>query len=230
MLSVTITDRSGRTLSGQTIDAFWVSVAHARPLSVGINCALGAREMRPYLAELARVADTWISCYPNAGLPNAFGELRRAARGDRRAAAGVRRRAASSTCWAAAAAPRRTTSARWPRRWRTCRRAGLRKESCHGSPSSAAVPGSLVAATEARKETRCFSGLERARRLTVPPTATSLMIGERTNVTGSRRFANGSSRRTTTPPRPTSRSTRCAAAPTSSTSTWTRACSTPRRR
>ena len=74
MLSVTITDRSGRTLSGQTIDAFWVSVAHARPFSVGINCALGARDMRPYLAELARVADTWVSCYPNAGLPNAFGE------------------------------------------------------------------------------------------------------------------------------------------------------------
>ena len=74
MLSGTITDRSGRTLSGQTIDAFWVSVAHARPFSVGLNCALGAREMRPYLAELARVANTWVSCHPNAGLPNAFGE------------------------------------------------------------------------------------------------------------------------------------------------------------
>ena len=74
MLSVTITDRSGRTLSGQTIDAFWVSMARADPFAVGLNCALGAREMRPYLAELARVAtDTWISCYPNAGLPNAFG-------------------------------------------------------------------------------------------------------------------------------------------------------------
>ncbi|MBP1637108.1 MAG: methionine synthase, partial [Acidobacteria bacterium] len=73
MISVTITDRSGRTLSGQTVDAFWVSVAHARPITVGINCALGAREMRPYLAELSRVAGTRISCYPNAGLPNAFG-------------------------------------------------------------------------------------------------------------------------------------------------------------
>jgi 5-methyltetrahydrofolate--homocysteine methyltransferase len=74
MLSVTITDKSGRTLSGQTVDAFWTSVAHARPLSVGVNCALGAREMRPYLVDLARLADTFVSCYPNAGLPNAFGE------------------------------------------------------------------------------------------------------------------------------------------------------------
>jgi 5-methyltetrahydrofolate--homocysteine methyltransferase len=74
MLSVTVTDRSGRTLSGQTIEAFWISVAHAAPFSVGINCALGARDMRPYLAELASVADCYVSCYPNAGLPNAFGQ------------------------------------------------------------------------------------------------------------------------------------------------------------
>jgi 5-methyltetrahydrofolate--homocysteine methyltransferase len=74
VLSVTITDKSGRTLSGQTVDAFWTSVAHARPLAVGVNCALGAREMRPYLAELARLADTFVSCYPNAGLPNPFGQ------------------------------------------------------------------------------------------------------------------------------------------------------------
>ena len=70
MLSVTITDASGRTLSGQTISAFWSSVRHARPLSVGINCALGAREMRPYIEELSKIADCYISCYPNAGLPN----------------------------------------------------------------------------------------------------------------------------------------------------------------
>ena len=74
ILSATITDRSGRTLSGQTIDAFWVSVMHAKPLAVGINCALGAREMRPYLAELSRAATTFVSSYPNAGLPNAFGQ------------------------------------------------------------------------------------------------------------------------------------------------------------
>src|SRR5262245_16006140 len=74
MISVTITDRSGRPLAGPTTGAFWVSVAHAKPFSVGINCALGARDMRPYLAELARVADCYVSCYPNAGLPNAFGQ------------------------------------------------------------------------------------------------------------------------------------------------------------
>ena len=74
MVSGTITDRSGRTLSGQTTEAFWYSLRHARPFSVGLNCALGADLMRPYVAELARVADTLVSAYPNAGLPNAFGE------------------------------------------------------------------------------------------------------------------------------------------------------------
>ena len=83
---------SGRTLSGQTIEAFWTSIAHARPLSVGINCALGAREMRPYLAELSRGrADIYVSCYPNAGLPNAFGEYDETPDDDGRAAARVRR-------------------------------------------------------------------------------------------------------------------------------------------
>ena len=79
VISGTITDASGRTLSGQTTEAFWNSVRHARPLAVGLNCALGAREMRPYLAELSRIADTFVSCYPNAGLPNAFGEYDEAA-------------------------------------------------------------------------------------------------------------------------------------------------------
>ena len=74
MISVAITDASARTLSGQTIDAFWRSVAHANPLSVGVNCSLGATDMRPHVAELARIADCYISSYPNAGLPNAFGE------------------------------------------------------------------------------------------------------------------------------------------------------------
>ncbi|HEX2736322.1 MAG TPA: methionine synthase [Polyangiaceae bacterium] len=73
MLSVTVVDKSGRTLSGQTVDAFWASVAHSHPMSVGMNCALGACDMRPYLATLAGQADTLVSSYPNAGLPNAFG-------------------------------------------------------------------------------------------------------------------------------------------------------------
>ncbi|MHB8530378.1 MAG: homocysteine S-methyltransferase family protein [Caulobacteraceae bacterium] len=73
-ISGTITDRSGRTLSGQTVEAFWNSVRHAKPFAVGFNCALGADLMRPHVAELARLADTLVAAYPNAGLPNAFGE------------------------------------------------------------------------------------------------------------------------------------------------------------
>src|SRR5262245_8529784 len=80
MISVTVTDRSGRTLSGQTVEAFLISVAHARPLSVGINCALGAEEMRPWLSELAAAAEgLLVSAHPNAGLPNAFGGYDQAA-------------------------------------------------------------------------------------------------------------------------------------------------------
>ena len=74
MISGTITDASGRTLSGQTTEAFWNSVRHARPLSIGLNCALGAEELRPYLRELSEKADTFVSAHPNAGLPNEFGE------------------------------------------------------------------------------------------------------------------------------------------------------------
>ena len=74
MISGTITDASGRTLSGQTTEAFWNSVRHIKPFMIGLNCALGASELRPYIAELARVADTRVSAYPNAGLPNEFGE------------------------------------------------------------------------------------------------------------------------------------------------------------
>jgi 5-methyltetrahydrofolate--homocysteine methyltransferase len=72
-LSVTIVDRSGRNLSGQTVEAFWTSVEHADPFAVGINCSLGATEMRPYIAALSRVAPVYVTCYPNAGLPNAMG-------------------------------------------------------------------------------------------------------------------------------------------------------------
>ena len=74
MISGTITDRSGRTLSGQTTEAFYISIAHARPLAVGLNCALGAKELREYVDTLARVANCHVSAHPNAGLPNAFAE------------------------------------------------------------------------------------------------------------------------------------------------------------
>ena len=74
MISGTITDASGRTLSGQTLEAFYNSIRHARPLSVGLNCALGAKEMRPHIEELSQIAECYTSAYPNAGLPNAMGE------------------------------------------------------------------------------------------------------------------------------------------------------------
>ncbi len=74
MISGTIVDASGRTLSGQTLEAFYVSVEHANPLSIGLNCSLGGKEMRPYVEELSELANCYISCYPNAGLPNAMGE------------------------------------------------------------------------------------------------------------------------------------------------------------
>jgi 5-methyltetrahydrofolate--homocysteine methyltransferase len=74
MISGTITDASGRTLSGQTLEAFYNSVRHARPLSIGLNCALGAKEMRPHIEELSQIAECYTSAYPNAGLPNAMGE------------------------------------------------------------------------------------------------------------------------------------------------------------
>ncbi len=74
MISGTITDASGRTLSGQTLEAFYTSMMHARPLSIGLNCALGAKEMRPHIEELSQIASCYVSAYPNAGLPNAMGE------------------------------------------------------------------------------------------------------------------------------------------------------------
>ncbi len=74
MISGTITDASGRTLSGQTLEAFYISVMHAKPFSIGLNCALGGSQMRPYVEELANIASCYVSCYPNAGLPNTFGE------------------------------------------------------------------------------------------------------------------------------------------------------------
>ncbi len=73
-ISGTITDASGRTLSGQTLEAFYISVMHANPLSIGLNCALGAKEMRPHIEELSQIANCYVSAYPNAGLPNAMGE------------------------------------------------------------------------------------------------------------------------------------------------------------
>ena len=184
LISVTITDRSGRTLSGQTLDAFYVSIRHARPLAVGINCAIGARDMRPYLAELARIAECYVSSYPNAGLPNAFGQYDEL---PDETAALLRDFATSGfvnilggCCGttpdhirAVAAAiegvkPRELPRGSW----------------LNNSVSQASRPDDGRRTTDDGFSR--FSGLET---LTIRPDSNFQMIGERTNVTGSARFA-----------------------------------------
>ena len=163
MISVTITDRSGRTLSGQTIDAFYVSVGHAKPFSVGLNCALGAREMWPYLAELSRLAGIWVSCYPNAGLPNAFGEYDEL--------------------------PAETS--RLLQEFAERGLVNILGGCCGTTPDHIRAIVQAVAGIAPRElpivepATR-FAGLEV---LTIGPDSNFQMIGERTNVTGSTRFA-----------------------------------------
>ncbi len=163
MLSVTITDRSGRTLAGQTVEAFWTSVAHARPLAVGINCALGARDMRAYVAELARLADTFVSCYPNAGLPNAFGQY------DEQ--------------------PRDTASVL--RRFALDGLVNIVGGCCGTTPEHIRAIAEAIDGLEPReapepdRRLTHYAGLEA---LTIRPDSNFQMIGERTNVAGSARF------------------------------------------
>ncbi|MGH8067359.1 MAG: methionine synthase, partial [Candidatus Entotheonellia bacterium] len=164
LISVTITDRSGRTLSGQTIDAFWTSVVHAEPFCVGINCALGANEMRPYLAELAKIATTYVSCYPNAGLPNAFGEYDEQSE----------------------------TTARYLHEFAASGLVNILGGCCGTTPDHIRAIAQAVESMTPRvvphpsERYTQFSGLET---LTIRPDSNFIMIGERTNVTGSRRFA-----------------------------------------
>jgi 5-methyltetrahydrofolate--homocysteine methyltransferase len=165
MLSVTIIDQSGRTMSGQTIDAFWTSVAHAKPFSVGINCGLGATQMRPFLADLAKSSDAIISCYPNAGLPNAFGEYDE----QPEVTGGLLREFATSGLANILGGCCGTT----PDHIRAIARAAADLTPAR-HPAPAAEPLAH------------FSGLET---LTIRPDSNFLMIGERTNVTGSARFA-----------------------------------------
>ncbi len=162
MISVTITDKSGRTLSGQTVDAFWTSVAHARPLSVGVNCALGAKDMRPYIEQLSNLADCYISCYPNAGLPNAFGEYDEQPQ---------------------------TTGALLAE-FAQAGFVNVVGGCCGTTPEHIKAIGEQTQALAPREPkmpsvVATFSGLET---LTVLPESNFLMIGERTNVTGSKKF------------------------------------------
>jgi len=165
MISVTITDRSGRTLSGQTLDAFYISMEHARPFSIGINCALGATEMRPYLAELSRMAECWVTAYPNAGLPNAFGQY-----DEQPGQTGTLLRDFASSGFV-----------------------NIVGGCCGTTPEHIAAIRAAVEGVAPRQRpakpalhhTR-LSGLEP---LTILPDSNFQMIGERTNVTGSKRFA-----------------------------------------
>ena len=170
MISVTVTDRSGRTLSGQTIDAFWTSVRHSKPFSIGINCALGARDMRPYLAELAALADCFVTCHPNAGLPNAFGLY------DEQ--------------------PHQTAD--FLREFATSNFVNVVGGCCGTTPDHIAAIAKAVEGLPPRtfqisdfrfQISRPFTQLAGLETLTIRPDSNFQMIGERTNVTGSARFA-----------------------------------------
>src|SRR5690242_598863 len=161
-LSFTAIDRSGRNLSGQTVEAFWLSVEHARPFIVGVNCSLGAREMRPFVEELSRVAPTWVACHPNAGLPNEMGthdEL-----------------------------PRDTS--RYLREFAQEGLVNIVGGCCGTTPEHVGAISSLIRGLTPRRvpdreEITRLSGLEPFR---IFPDSTFVMVGERTNVTGSARF------------------------------------------
>lgn len=161
-ISVTIVDRSGRTLSGQTVDAFWTSIRHANPLVVGLNCALGADEMRPHAVALSEISDTFVATYPNAGLPNAFGGYDET--------------------------PERT--AEYLREFADSGLVNLVGGCCGTGPEhirriAEQVKGMPPRTVAAKSDRTRFSGLER---FDITPDTGFVMIGERTNVTGSKRF------------------------------------------
>jgi 5-methyltetrahydrofolate--homocysteine methyltransferase len=162
MVSGTITDASGRTLSGQTVEAFWNSVRHARPLIIGLNCALGAEQLRPYVEELARISDAFVSVHPNAGLPNAFG--------------GYDQDAATMATLVGEFAERGFVN--------------LVGGCCGTTPEHIAALGEAVRSAAPRVvpeiPTACrLSGLEP---LNITADSLFVNVGERTNVTGSARF------------------------------------------
>ena len=173
MISATIADRSGRTLSGQMLDAFYVSIQHARPFSVGLNCAFGAQQMRPYMAELSRFAGEYVTCYPNAGLPNAFGEYDELPE----QTAALLRDFADAGFVDILGGCCGTTPAHIR---------AIRKAIDGVTPRRARQPAPGDARADTDHLTR-FSGLET---LTVRPDSTLIVVGERTNVTGSKRFAS----------------------------------------
>src|SRR5688572_25374046 len=163
MISGTITDASGRTLSGQTAEAFWNSVRHARPLSVGFNCALGAKQLRPHVEELARIADVYVSAHPNAGLPNAMAEYDELP----------------------------VETAGYIREWAESGWLNITGGCCGTTPEHIKAIADVVSAFKPRELPRIepklrLSGLEP---LNVGEGSLFVNVGERTNVTGSKAFA-----------------------------------------
>jgi 5-methyltetrahydrofolate--homocysteine methyltransferase len=163
MISGTITDASGRTLSGQTLEAFWHSIRHAEPLIVGLNCALGAADLAPYIAELSALADTYVSIYPNAGLPNEFGEYDEGPE----------------------------EMAPWLRDFAGRGLANIAGGCCGTTPAHVRRFAEAVKGLPPRPvpESPRFLRLSGLEPLTITPELNLVNIGERTNVTGSRRFA-----------------------------------------
>ncbi|MGB3547131.1 MAG: homocysteine S-methyltransferase family protein, partial [Saprospiraceae bacterium] len=163
IVSGTITDASGRTLSGQTVEAFWISVAHARPLCVGLNCALGAAEMRAYLADLARTAPCYVHAYPNAGLPNEFGEYDQGAEEMRG----------------------------YIHDFGETGLVNMIGGCCGTTPAHIRAMAEAVAGLPARAlpELPAYTRLSGLEPLVIRPETNFVNVGERTNVTGSRRFA-----------------------------------------
>ena len=162
IVSGTITDNSGRTLSGQTTEAFWNSIRHAKPAVVGLNCALGGRQLRPYIEELARIADTYVCAYPNAGLPNAFGEY-------------------DETAPETAATLREFALSGFVNMVGGC--CGTTPE--HIRATALAVEGIATRALPKIAPACRLSGLEP---LTIDSNSLFVNVGERTNVTGSAKF------------------------------------------
>ena len=166
IISGTITDASGRTLSGQTVEAFWTSVMHARPIAVGLNCALGAKQLRGHIADLSRIAGLPVSAYPNAGLPNEFGGYDETARDDGR-----------------------SSSAQFARDGLINIAGGC----CGTTPAHVRAIAEAVAGVRAAAPSRSSSarrGCRGLQALAIPqPGGVFVNVGERTNVTGSRKFA-----------------------------------------
>jgi 5-methyltetrahydrofolate--homocysteine methyltransferase len=163
IISGTITDASGRTLSGQTAEAFWLSIRHAKPIAVGLNCALGARELRPYIETLSNISDTYISAYPNAGLPNELGEYDEQAP---ETAAYIKEFAQSGFV-------------------------NLVGGCCGTTPDHIAAIARGVKGVTPRvpSKTSPYTSLSGLEPLIFHPQINFVNVGERTNVTGSRKFA-----------------------------------------